>query len=65
MLLIASEVLKGLDQLKASMDTVVGQVQRQVRSVRAKVKTVLTQLERSVEHFMKEEAEVINEDMID
>jgi len=40
-------------------------VQRQVRSVRAKVKTVLTQLERSVEHFMKEEAEVINEDMID
>ena len=64
-MLIASEVLKGLDQLKASMDTVVGQVQRQVRSVRAKVKTVLTQLERSVEHFMKEEAEVINEDMID
>ena len=64
MLLIASEVLKGLDQLKASMDTVVGQVQRQVRSVRAKVKTVLTQLERSVEHFMKQE-EVIDEDVIE
>jgi hypothetical protein len=30
-------------------------VQKQVKSVRAKVKTVLTQLERSVEHFMKEQ----------
>lgn len=64
MLVIAGEVLKGLEGLKESMEMVVGQVQRQVRSVRAKVKTVLTQLERSVEHFMKQE-EVIDEDVIE
>ncbi len=61
---LAGDLLKDLDQsLKPLIEGIIAQLHKQVRSIKTKVKTILTQLERSVEHFMREE--VIQEEMID